>query len=320
MPVAPDVRGYPLSPRPSSASPTSRAASTTLANGRPSAGSRSKSTNVGSSGVSARLCQGLNSMHPRLTSRTHRVVDHDVAAELLVGLSAAREVDPPHPPGGVGDRVLEEEVALDAVGVSLEDHRPADEVRHEHRGHAQVVIEEVPLGDPLSRPVRLAEVRQRHGAARPPAPCGCPPATRTARRGRRARVLRHDQAVEDRRAQPPVGGPLGEPHLAGDLRESPPRPGRGRDLVGEGDSGISQARRRSQSRRARASVRPDPRATDTSAPPVRARRRAALQRPPPGAAPSVKPPITTPPPGASSPSASPRSCGPRGRARRAAWP
>ena len=165
----------------------------------------------------------------------HRVVHDHVAAGLLPGLAASRQIDPPHPLRGVVDRVLEEELPLDSVGVALEDHRAAGEVRHEHRRHAQVVVEQVPLGDPLAGPVGLVEVRERDGALA----LLHPPAAARRREGAARHVGRRvpggDQAAEDRRPQPPVGGALGVAHLAGDLGAHPTGPrGRRGDLVDEG--------------------------------------------------------------------------------------
>ena len=65
------------------------------------------------------------------------------------------------PVGHVLGRVLlEEELALPAVGVALHRERAVLQVRDEHRSDGSVVAEQVALRDSLLRPERLVEVRQ----------------------------------------------------------------------------------------------------------------------------------------------------------------
>ena len=73
------------------------------------------------------------------------------------------------PVGHVLRRVLlEEELALPAVGVALHRERPVAQVRDEHRRDVAVVGEQVALRDPLLRPERLVQVRElEHPAALP---------------------------------------------------------------------------------------------------------------------------------------------------------
>ena len=73
------------------------------------------------------------------------------------------------PVGHVLRRVLlEEELAVPAVGIALHRERPVLQVRHEHGRDVAVVREQVALRDPLLGPERLVEVRQlEHARAAP---------------------------------------------------------------------------------------------------------------------------------------------------------
>ncbi len=101
------------------------------------------------------------------------VVDERVVDDPLLAVAGrGREGGALDPVRHVRRRVLlEEELALPAVGVALHRERPVAQVRDEHRRDVAVVREQVALRDPLVRPERLVEVRQLQDA-RPAADLG----------------------------------------------------------------------------------------------------------------------------------------------------
>ncbi len=88
--------------------------------------------------------------------------DDRVVDDLLLALARrCRERSPLDPLRHVRRRVLlEEALALPAVGIALHRERPAAQVRDEHLRDVAVVRDEVALRDPLVGPERLVEVRQ----------------------------------------------------------------------------------------------------------------------------------------------------------------
>ena len=214
--------GSDTSPSASSTCFTSSATCTVSGSRRRRTGRGRTDTKSGRSGRSTREYQAFRSMQPMFTiqssassSLTSGVVDPlRFAAPSRVETGTRRALDPVR---HVRRRVLlEEELALPAVGVALHRERPVAQVRHEHGRDVAVVREQVALRDPLVRPERLVEVRELQHARprRISAGIGLL-ATHLVRR------LVLAQALERRRPQPAVVRPLRELDLADELRLDP---------------------------------------------------------------------------------------------------
>ena len=97
-----------------------------------------------------------------------QVVDHQVA-DRLARRPRARAVRDhllgPHPLRPVRGRVLlEERQVADAVREAAERHRPAGDVRQQHRRDPLVVVEHLGLGEAVGRVEHLGQVGQRERA------------------------------------------------------------------------------------------------------------------------------------------------------------
>ena len=131
------------------------------------------------------------SMQPMFTIQSSASSSFTSGKSIHVAAAASRasrpRTDRRDPVGHVRRRVLlEEELALPAVGIALHRERAVAQVRDEHRRDVAVVGEQVALRDPLVRPEQLVEVRElEHALAladlgldrrslaphRPPPPC-----------------------------------------------------------------------------------------------------------------------------------------------------
>ena len=97
------------------------------------------------------------------------VVDHCVGDDVLAVVG--RDIHRGHPLRRVRrDVLLEEELALDAVGKSLHRQRPLPNVRQHDRSDADVVVDELTLGEAALRKEHLLEIRD----GELPAPDGRP--------------------------------------------------------------------------------------------------------------------------------------------------
>ena len=147
------------------------------------------------------------------------VVDERVVDDPLLAVAGrGRERRAPDPVRHVRRRVLlEEELALPAVGVALHRERPVVQVWHEDGSDVAVVREQVALRDALVRPEGLVEVRQLEDARS------------AADLGRHRHVLGDHlvsqlilaQAEVNGRPQPAVPRPLGELDLGDERRLDP---------------------------------------------------------------------------------------------------
>ena len=143
-------------------------------------------------------------------------------------------------PGGeaLGHVLLKEEIVLDAVRVALERKRPVLQVRQNQVGHVVVVIQHVALGVAFVGIKDLFQVGEFQGVR--PDPYGGLLASSMASTADLRRIVRRTigrvgrhlllharrrlvvpQAQENRRAQAVVVRPLGEFHLADQLRLHP---------------------------------------------------------------------------------------------------
>ena len=131
-----------------------------------------------------------------------------VADVLAAAVGAAGQGHGAHPVGRVRRRLLLEEVlALDAVGVAHERDRAVAQVREEHVRDRAVVGQQVALRDLLVGEEHLALVRELELA-----------------RGLLDRLLHGTllyEALEDGGAQPAIARPFGELHLARERRLDP---------------------------------------------------------------------------------------------------
>ena len=137
MPREPHVFGYASSSSRSSVSLHEQRDLDVSGKPTPSDGSRSNMTQSGRSGLSTREDHAFMSMQPMFDHPEQRelVVDERVVDGLLLALARrGRQRRCADPVRHVRRRVLLEEVlALPAVGVALHRERPVAQVRHEHR-------------------------------------------------------------------------------------------------------------------------------------------------------------------------------------------
>ena len=143
-------------------------------------------------------------------------VVHDEVVDVAPGVLRVHALGPDPRGNPLGSVLLEEGLALDAVGVARQHERPVLQVRQHERRDARVVLEEVPLRVPLVRPEHLVQVRELERPVRRPRPL---PARVLAMHVLHLLVV--PQALVGRRAQPPVARPLQELHLADELRLDP---------------------------------------------------------------------------------------------------
>ena len=131
-----------------------------------------------------------------------------------------------------GRVLLEEVLALPAVGVALHRERPVAQVRHEDGRDVAVEREQVALGDPLVRPERLVEVRQlqhrapRGGSRTASARARRPPrrpAYRRAGRGTPARAAGRRASTRRTRSRPRASARPRSRRRAGPSASSAPR-------------------------------------------------------------------------------------------------
>ena len=175
----------------------------------------------GRSGLSTRDDQACMSMQPMFTIQ-RSASSSSTSAYSMIFFSPSR-VD-----AGSGTRLihsgmcdgrllLEEVLALPAVGIALHRERASSEVRDEHLGDVAVVRDQVALRDPLVGPERLVQIRQAELAA-----------ALLQHRWHRLAFLAHlrsmlvlAQSEVHGRAEPPLVRPLHELDLRDEARLEP---------------------------------------------------------------------------------------------------
>ena len=189
MPRPPDVLGQPCSPTrpeppavrgPRGPRPRSRC---------PGWGSRSMRSSSGWSVASRRTGHGWNVRHPSCAAHSN---GGRFGGADLVRVPSARELDPGggNPFGEVlGGPLLEERLAVDAVGIALQRGGPVAHSTGDAVGDGQVVPRHVQLGVAGLGKVHLVRIREPHG---PPADLQLDRLTLThAGHGRRRATMAH---------------------------------------------------------------------------------------------------------------------------------
>ena len=162
-PFDPDV--FTTACRPSCPS-TSRRSTATRAQSRTSAGapgSRSNTIAVGRSGSSARACGVCSSSAARLATHTSPGRS-SIAHDAIVG--AGVEGHGVQPVGSMARAaLLEEALALDAVGQAHHREWAAVQVGEQHRGDPGVVVDDLAFGEARGGVQHLLQVRESEPAA-----------------------------------------------------------------------------------------------------------------------------------------------------------
>ena len=222
MPRDPDVFGKHSSSSRSSVSLTSRATSIDVLERRALGRVEVEHDPVGPVGlVDARRPRvQVDAAHVRHPQERELVVHERVVDDLLLALARRcreRALRSIHSGMCDGALLLEEVLALPAVGVALHRERPSAQVRDEDLRDVAVVRDEIALRDPLVRPERLVEVRE----TKLPLPALHDGRKRRALTAHVRCLLVLTQAQVRGRAQPALVRPLGELDLGDELRLDP---------------------------------------------------------------------------------------------------